>query len=357
MESLDEVLGYTLESLNEYNNQSLHKIVSILIDNGIATKKEDEKEKSIFIGKMTDKVGLSYCLSKDNSVIKSIERWEFDKNYKYSAFFDLINFDKDILAQLILDKNVVVYERDGECEELFSVAKVPSLIIQEDVIYLKFNFKLDATDAFGEKLKKRYSILAIFYTKHNLLELRFESLKNTFSNQRFRYVYDILSWIRRYLNLSIYPMDLNKIVEYIKENGKKDKVVLSGQDMLMATGGKATVEVGNSDETVLPFIGELKLLMQKYCDEFDKVPELKQIFDEFIYEKENLSEFPWVKFRFEEPVFEVKFTFDYGKEHECQLQHFHSPLKSNQGRERMDYVTQYIIKVRDIIAGLPAEQE
>ncbi len=127
-------------------------------------------------------------------------------------------------------------------------------------------------------------------------------------------------------------------------------------ELLMATGGKATIEVGKNDKMILPFIGELKILMENYKEEFEQVPVLKQAFQDFIFEKENLSEFPWVRFKFKENNFEVKFIFDYGQEKGCLLHHFSSSLKANQGRGRMDYVTNYIIRVRNIINKLPIDQ-
>lgn len=159
------------------------------------------------------------------------------------------------------------------------------------------------------------------------------------------------------MKVNLIPIELDDIVDYIKRNGKEKDVVLAGQDMLMASGAKATIDIGNDDNEILPFIGELKAIMEEYSEELSKVAELKTALDDFIYEKENLSEFPWVKFKFGEKSIEVKFTFNYGKENGCLLQHLYSPLKSNQGRERMDYVTNYIIDVRNIIAELPTEQD
>lgn len=354
---LENIVDYTLSSLNEYTNQSLHNIVNIMINDGFATKKESEKEDKIYIGSMAVKSSLSLCIGKQNMAIKSIEKWEFDKNYRYSMLFCINKIEENIFKMPIESGEMVWYDSINEFEELYKAAMNPSLKKVGDNFYLKFNYRLDGTDVFGEQLKKRYSILAIFYVHEQILELRFDTIEQVFMRKRFIYVYDVLSWIRRYLNISITKFDFGEIVEYIKSNGKSDKVVISGQDMRMATGGRATVEVGNNDEMVLPFIGELKILINNYKEEFDKVPVLKQAFIEFIYEKENLSEFPWIRFKFEENNFEVKFTFDYGDECACLLQHYHSVLKANQGRERMDYVTNYIVKVRNIIKELPVKQE
>ncbi|WP_367942326.1 hypothetical protein [Enterocloster citroniae] len=356
MDNSVEVLEYTLKSLNECTNQTLHKIVNIFIEDGIATKRNEENSGKIYIGSMTSKSGLFLCLKEQNSAIKSIEKWEFDKNYKYSMLFDVKNFDEKIIGNLLDSNQMVCYDNLDRCEELYSVAMNPSIKKIDSNYCLKFNFKLSATDTYGEKLKKRYTVVAIYYSDKQMLELRFDTVEQIYSRERFYFVYGVLEWLRRYLGLSITAIDLKEIADYIMKNGKTDQVVPSAQDMHMASGGKATVEVGNNDKMILPFIGELKILMESYDDDFRKAPILKKVFEDFIYEKENLSEFPWIRFKFEEKNFEVKFLFDYGRENGCLLQHFHSALKANQGRERMDYVTNYIIKVRDIVKTLPTEQ-
>lgn len=356
MDNFAEVLEYTLKSLNECTNQTLHKIVNIFIEDGIATKKDEENNDKIYIGSMTSKLGLSLCLKEQNSAIKSIEKWEFDKNYKYSMLFDVKNFDEKLINNLLVSNQMVCYDNLNGCEALYSAAMNPSIKKVDGNYCLKFNFKLNATDTYGEMLKKRYTVVAIYYSDKQLLELRFDTVEQIYSRDRFSFAYDALEWLRRYMGLSITAIDLKIIADYIKKNGKIDRVVPSAQDMHMASGGKATVEVGNNDKMVLPFIGELKILMDSYNDDFKKVPVLKKVFEDFIYEKENLSEFPWIRFKFEEKNFEVKFLFDYGRENGCLLQHFHSALRANQGRERMDYVTNYIIKVRDIVKKLPTEQ-
>ena len=358
MSSSGNILDYTLASVKDYTAQSAHSILDLLIDDGIATKREKEKDGKLYIGQMSEKQGLSFCLSRVNDSIKNIEKWEFDKTYRYSMLFEVYNFNKDVFEELVEKHDAFWYDKINEYEELYPVIQKPSIVKDCDngIYTLKFNLRLDATDAFGNNLKKRYSVLSIFYTKENLLEIRFDGIAAQFSKDKFYFAQNTLSWIRTYMKIGLQAVQLFETVDYIKRHGNKNEVVLSGQDMLMASGGKATIDIGNNDKELLPFIGELKAIMEEYADEFDKAPELKTALDDFIYEKENLSEFPWVKFRFGEKVIEVKFTFNYSEENGCLLQHLYSPLRSNQGRERMDYVTNYIIDVRNIIAELPDDR-
>nr|DAT88453.1 MAG TPA: hypothetical protein [Caudoviricetes sp.] len=357
MDEKGNILDYTLESINEYTIQSAHRLVDLLIDEGIATKKQQDKESKLFIGNMTDKSGLKYCLKNFDMALKSVEKWEIQKNYRYSMLFDYSGFSEDRLQGLIEENYIICYNELEGFEELYPIIQKPSLIKETNSYVLKFNLGLSATDAFDNKLKKRYTILVLFYLNEKMLEIRFDSISAQFSRDKLKLIHGVIVWLEKFLQLDVQAIDLKDIVDYMKKDCQEEQVVLAGQDMLMATGAKATIDIGKSDDQVLPFIGELKDIMCEYEEEFQNAPEIRAALNNFIYEKENLSEFPWVKLKFEEKSIEVKFTFDYGEENGCLIQHFHNALKSNQGRERMDYVTNYVIKVRSIITKLPTEQE
>ena len=350
------ILDYTLKSVEGLTMQAVHSLMDLLIQDGIITKKEKEKEKKLYIGKMTDRQGLEHCLRQVNKAVKSIEKWEFEKNYRYSMLFQVNNFDESVLCELVNRKDAFWYNDIDQYEELYPVVQKPSMIRETDKLIIKFNLKLKVTNVSGTELKKRYSIVGIFHITQNIFEIRFDGLEAQFSQEKSKFAQGALEWLRKYLKVSLVSLELEPVADYMKRNGKKNKVVLAGQDMRMATGGKATIDIGNDDNKILPFIGELKAIMEEYTEELEQVPELKTVLDDFIYEKENLSEFPWIKFSFGEKKVEVKFTFNYGKEKGCLLQHLYSPLKSNQGRERLDYVTNYIIDVRNIITRLPDKQ-
>lgn len=352
-ENMEENLEYMLGSLDNYTNQAINKLVKNLVSSGVATEKESEQNEKVYIGdRLSKRQGLQYCLSISNLAVKSIEEWEFEKNYKYSLFLTQKSFDGENFGNLIEDGKIILYDALEESEPLHAIVDVPTLRSYENDLYLKFLLKLKATDVDGRQNKCRYPIIAIIYPESNIIELRFEAMGSVYGREKFRYVYETIAWLRNNLKTIIEPMDLREVADFIKEYGEENGVVLAAQDMRMANGGKATVDVGNDDTNVLPFIGELKVLLEEYKDEFDKSPLIKSALEEFIYDKENLSEFPWVRFRFEERGIEVKITFDYGKEKISLLQHYHSQLIRNIGKERMDYVTAYLSEVRNNIEEL-----
>ena len=48
MLALIDIIDYTLGSLNEYTRSSIHKIANMLIEDGIATQKNNEENKIIY---------------------------------------------------------------------------------------------------------------------------------------------------------------------------------------------------------------------------------------------------------------------------------------------------------------------
>lgn len=144
---------------------------------------------------------------------------------------------------------------------------------------------------------------------------------------------------------------LEPIIEYIKNN-KQDEVILFGQYMELGNGGSATLEVGKNEEYVLPFLGELKQILIEYEDEFDKSPTLKEVITQFIIEKEETSNYPWIMLRWKDEIktrsIDVKFSFNYMQQDYCLLQHYSN---ANIGMERMNYVTRYIVKSRELVNG------
>ena len=81
---MKENLDYMLGSLEGYTNQVINKLVKNLLSEGIATEKEDEQNGKVYIGdKLSKKQGLRYCITESERAVKSIEEWEFEKNYKY----------------------------------------------------------------------------------------------------------------------------------------------------------------------------------------------------------------------------------------------------------------------------------
>lgn len=355
---MEEYLEYLFGSLENYTNQVVNKLVRTMVSRGIATEKESEQDQKVYIGDiLSGRQQLKHCIAESEQAVKNIEKWEFEKSYRYSIFLSLEEYNDKIIEQLIKGEQIKEYDTLKTIEPLYSVINIPTVKTYNNNLFFKFLVKLSATDSDGNENKCRYPVIVILYPKQSIIEIRFDSIGALYSKDKLKHIYHVLTWLRDNLNTNITPIDLRNVADYVKENGEKDGVVLAAQDMRMASGGKATIDVGNDDTKVLPFIGELKILLKEYEEEFKKSPVIKTALEEFIYDKENLSEFPWIRFRFEERSIEVKISFDYGRENFSLLQHYHSQLVKNLGKERMDYVAAYLSEVRNTIEVLSNNED
>ena len=91
----------------------------------------------------------------------------------------------------------------------------------------------------------------------------------------------------------------------------------------------------------LPYISELKSIINNYEEELDKCPNIKRELNRLVSVREKTSEYPIIEVDFVgKPVNHVKFTFDYYNTGYCML-NFYSH-KDLIGMERMDDVTEFI---------------
>lgn len=129
----------------------------------------------------------------------------------------------------------------------------------------------------------KYPVLVVLHQKHQLIEMRFDVLKQYFQTQQGFYsklVQKIRAYLKEKLAVELVPLEMN----FMKETAN-DEVKLIAEYMNMASGGRAVLEVGDNEEWVLPFIGELKSLIQEYHADLEKVPALEDALNQFVYEK------------------------------------------------------------------------
>ena len=118
--------------------------------------------------------------------------------------------------------------------------------------------------------------------------------------------------------------------------------------MKINTGQYAQLEVGNNQEYILTFIGELKNILLDFQDELEKVPALKDTLDQFMFEKEEMSDYPWIEVLWDNDIktrsIHVKFIFNYMNKDYGLIQHYYNNVLV--GMERMNYVVDYIASNR-----------
>ena len=119
--------------------------------------------------------------------------------------------------------------------------------------------------------------------------------------------------------------------------------------MKFHTGPYAQLEVGNNQEYMLPLIGELQSILLDHKEDLEKVPEFKDILEQFLFEKEEMSDYPWIEVLWENEIktrsIHVKFVFTYMGKPYGQIQHYYNNVLV--GMERMNYVVEYIASNRN----------
>lgn len=299
-------------------------------------------------GTVSEKVQA--CVDKNLKALREFEKWEFIKDFKYSVVYLCENFD-DVVKKL---KNITDYNsfKDCEYEYMFDIFKKPIKFELEKYIFLKFNLKFAAIHpSTGEELVVKYPFLVVFHKDTKMVEFRFDTLKRFFlgdSNDSRMYALRI-SLMEKFLSdeygCILSSLDLNFLISATKNDSE---VQLISQYMKLPNGGNAQLEVGNNEEYVLPFIDELKNIIRDFNDDLSKISGLQDALQQFMFEIEEMSDYPWVELLWDNEVktrkIRVKFVFNYMNNAYCLMQHYYSDALI--GMERMNHVIDYIVKNR-----------
>ncbi|MDO4922768.1 MAG: hypothetical protein Q4E82_01945 [Peptococcaceae bacterium] len=349
-------LEYLEKTISSYTEKEKKYLVRELVNLGVASEnekycKQQTLDGNIIIdiskGSLADKV-IS-CIQGSKIAIKFIEKWEFIRDYKYSSYFFSDSFED------ILEKANDISLQNDCCENNYiSTESIGNPIRYEDEerVFLKFNLAFSAVHPLsGEELLVKYPIVIVFHKGYQLLEIRFDVLKRVFlSDKKSQTIYvDILNQVIDYFKESfeceLKPLNLDYLVNVCKND---NSVKLIAQYMKLANGGNAQLEVGNNQEYVLPFLGELRELINANQMALDNIPNFKEALEQFMYEMEEMSDYPWIELLWEHEIktrsIRVKVIFNYRDSSYCLVQHYSSNVLI--GMERMNYVVKYIVDNR-----------
>lgn len=293
---------------------------------------------------------LERCINNENADITNkslaiIEEWEFIKDYKYSVLFKSDKFSQ------LLDRISKESQFCSSYADLFDDLHSPQLLDNNHIALLKFNRKFETLHPIsGEELFIRYPIVLAFHKQEQVIEMRFDSLKRFFMETPESFyahlVEEVCAYIKRNYGETILPLDLDFLVPMLRE-GNTDALLIA-QSMKMANGSYAELKVEKNENYILPFIGELRNFLAEYSSAFEQVPVLREAFEQFIFEKEVTSDYPWIELLWKNEIktrsIHVKITFDYCQKHYSLLQHYFNSVLI--GMERMNHVVKFICKAQ-----------
>lgn len=349
-------INYIKGTVDAYPIKLKKHLTHIFIDNEIVIK-----DKSKIMQISLDEIGLKNvanlslseqvleCLNGNKQAINLFEKWEFVKDYKYSIMLETNDFNA-LISKIKATKQM--QEQDA-CFKYEGTFINPVFFEDEEYKYLKFNLLYSSYDIDEHKeLLLKYPFLVVFNMQYQFIEFRFDTIKSMYLNNKHdNYIYrnfinNMIKYFDENFGEELHPIDLSFFRGIANE--EREDLKLVAQSMRLRNGGQAQLEVGNNEDYLLPFIDELKSLMHDFGDELNNLPDFKRALNDYINEMIEMSDYPWIELVWVNDITtknnRVKFTFDYMGESYTLMQHMYSPALV--GMERMNYVTEYIIKNR-----------
>lgn len=348
----ESYINYIVYTLSTYNKVNKRTILNIYKEEGIAKKKD--KQTTLFDPEYVDidyndlDSTLANCVIQKEKAIELYEKYQFTKSYRYSVLFKCNNFEK-----ILIDINKIPeYKFDLNDIRLFDEFKTPKrLEIDEDIILL-FDRKFEAIHPqTSDELLLHYPVLVVFHKSNKIIEFRFDTIKRLFiEGERNQVMYSeivdqLLAYLEQEYDIKLEAIDLS-FMKNIGDDETVEDIKLISQYMNMKNGSKAELNVGDNEEYVLPIIGELKNIMNDLKDELDKNVKIKDALEQFIYEKEETTDYPWIeilflnKERIKTRNNHVKFVFNYMNKKYTLITYYYNDTLI--GMERMNDVTNFI---------------
>ncbi len=322
-------------TIEDYSNQ-MKRQISIMLEK--ERKIRYEKQQSFLDDKHCmyfDKKDYANIIKKtvsDINFINFYDKFDFLKMYKHSVPFFYEGFSDEIIEGLLNTQNKLK-QYSEEIPTEYTIASgieevIPVFYKLDDesffikFVYQKFYFKPDT----GEEVNYRYVIVVYFNKKSKMLDIRYDSLKFFSGDSRLIYnknIENILFWLKSNLKINIYNCDSKNFLDII--NVKDSEVKVFKQMMDMGSSGQAELTASEDSDFILPFIGEIKELIDENEELFNKVPEIKKLLEDYLTEKEITASYPFVYLMWKRAVvakqFIIKVTFSYFENNYIQLHH------------------------------------
>lgn len=325
--------------------------------------KIDDKIDTMFFESKRDYKGIISKTTTANSFIDFYEELEFKKLYKYSVpfFFELENGKTidDILSEkgiTFFDKEN--FETDFVIDKSLKEAK-PMALKDGDNFFIKFVLqKAYVQPETYEQIGYRYPIVIVINPTIGILEIRYDSLRYSFGEQIDREAYSkivtaCIDWIKTTINVELFCCEHTDTIKIINDNQNTD-VRMYKQMMELKDGGSAELTASESADYVLPFIGELRELIDENEELFNEADEVKQILLQYLNEKEATASYPYIYVKWVKPVetqsYIVKLTFDYFNGKYTLLQHITGSCK-DLGMGRMNDAIEYLSNSGSFVKG------
>lgn len=298
------------------------------------TQIDDAKEKII------------YLFNEVNEMVKKCEEFEYERAYRYAYVYKIIDFNKDVIKNLIASKYIVPYTNDNiSNDKINTFIASPTCRVEDKEIILKFSVELKSK-VDNNTISYKHTILGIINLDRNTFEIRQDVVPIRYQNYDNFYIQkvkEVKAWICSFLKCKLEVMDFQAIVKYMKTY-KKNEITITAVKF-ERDGMFAELDSAKNPNLTLPILDELrkKLYSEPIFDLDDNTKEIRRILEDFIVDIEENSLLPAVRILWNKKGYELNSYHDKIEGQECYLKW----SKSLKDKESMDYVTEYFIKCEE----------
>lgn len=289
------------------------------------------------------------------------EKWEFIKLYKYSVpvFYDLDGIESlyDYLGELGIKKFDPENFKPDYILNTDLKDTEPLYWKNNDDIFIKF--VLQKTYVIPEDFRQidyRYPVVIYINSEKKILEIRYDSTKynNQFDSMTYEnIVSDCIDWLKTKAGFNLFVCEHTHMISIINDK-QNENVKMYKQMMEMSSGAAAELTAAEDRDYVLPFIGEIRGLIEENEELFDQAEEVKQLLLQYLSDKEATASYPYIYIKWVKPVesqsYIVKVTFDYLNHRYTLLQHITGSCKDLE-MGRMNDAIKYLCESGSFVKG------
>lgn len=360
LQTYKDIMKNTIEL--EYPNYLKQKIINDIIKEKIAKYGKEENGIILIKGTEGQSERINKCIDQNYLTLKLIDLLEFRKGYKYSVSYKYkdIDFDelRNSLKEVAIDVNSEYYKDYSK-----GVSETEILYWEsDDIFFVKFHKYLNVLDKKEVVMKSiRYPELIVFHKNMKLFEVRFDNL--AFNNNyefHLKSMEGRIATIRKYYKFNYEYFDMEKTIREIVENKKGFvKEIIWSFETAKSKG--LTLRVG--EDGVMPFLGDLELLIKDLRIKYDGKESIKECLDEVENYMKRTKEFANEKFRILSWVkyiengntkeldnsIDLKIIFNYSNNNYTLLNIYDNEIND---MERINYVIRFIGKIAGDIEEL-----
>lgn len=357
-------LNFYRETVSGYSRKAQRKICKKLLDEGRITFTPQpglsfDDNTPVYFDK-NDPEAILTKTTMSRSFMGFFECWEYVKLYKYSVpiFYKSEKNIKDI----ILGSEIKKFEEDTFSTDYIlrtTIQDAEPMWYEKDEKYF-IKFVLQKSYFQGETYEQidyRYPVVIYFDETANIIEIRYDAIK--YSNQQMEndvyanLVSYCLKWLIEVLGLELYLCEHSNTIDIV--NDKSDLSVRMYKQMMdLKSGASAELKASEGRDAVIPFVGELRELIDENEELFTNASEIKELLVKYLNDIEATASYPYIYVKWENAVesqsYIVKITFDYLSQKYTLLQH-QTGTCNDLGMGRMNNAIKYLCESGSFTKG------